>query len=349
MGFFSNLFGKLKKKKDLIDQIHEKTEANRVFVQDQKKYDAGLRLSANNFSNALNNLSKQYVQLDETFFENLFELLVSLDIGYASCEKILEAIKDEVRYQNVNDPKLLKEIIVDKLFVYYIQDTEFDTSLNYVDGRTNVFLMIGVNGVGKTTSIAKIANRFKKLNKKILFVAGDTFRAGAVEQLKIWAERTGCDIVTATNDKQDAPAVIYQGVKKGVEEKYDLVICDTSGRLQNKINLMNELKKIRDVIAKFVVDAPHETLLVLDATTGQSGLNQAKAFNELTKVSGIILTKTDSSSKGGIILGIKDSFKIPVKLIGLGEQLDDLADFDLEKYILGMTAGLGLDESVHAE
>lgn len=345
MGFFSKLFSKLKPKKNIAEQIREKTEANRVFNQDQKKYDASLRLSANNLANAINNLAKKYVKLDETYFDHLFELLVSLDIGYASSQKILTAIKDEVRYQNVSDHQLLKEIIIDKLFVYYIQDTQFDTSLNYQENRTNVFLMIGVNGVGKTTTIAKLAHRFKTLNKKILFVAGDTFRAGAVEQLKIWAERTGCDIVCAVNEKQDAPAVIYQGLKKGTEEKYDLVICDTSGRLQNKINLMNELKKIRDVIAKFIPDAPHETLLVLDATTGQSGLNQAKAFHELTKVSGIVLTKTDSSSKGGIILAIKDAFKIPVKLIGLGEQLDDLADFDLEKYILGLTVGLDLDNN----
>ena len=185
MGFFSKLFSKLKPKKNIAEQIREKTEANRVFNQDQKKYDASLRLSANNLANAINNLAKKYVKLDETYFDHLFELLVSLDIGYASSQKILTAIKDEVRYQNVSDHQLLKEIIIDKLFVYYIQDTQFDTSLNYQENRTNVFLMIGVNGVGKTTTIAKLAHRFKALNKKILFVAGDTFRAGAVEQLKI--------------------------------------------------------------------------------------------------------------------------------------------------------------------
>lgn len=344
MGFFSNLFSKLKAKKDLAEKIHEKNELNRVFNQNQDQYDKGLRLSANSFSDALNNLSKRYVSLNDEYFNDLFELFISLDIGYSSSEKIINAIKDEVRYQNINNTNLIKQIIIDKLFVYYIQDTSFNINLNYAENRTNVFLMIGVNGVGKTTTIAKIANKFKLLNKKVLFVAGDTFRAGAVEQLKIWAERTNSDIVFATNDKQDSPSIIYQGVKKGVEEKYDLVICDTSGRLQNKINLMNELKKIRDVIAKFIPDAPHETLLVLDATTGQSGLNQAKAFHELTPVSGIVLTKMDGSSHGGIILAIKDLFNIPVKLIGLGEQLNDLSEFDLEKYIIGMTAGLNLED-----
>lgn len=343
MGFFSNLFSKLKAKKDLAEKIHEKNELNRVFNQNQDQYDKGLRLSANSFSDALNNLSKRYVSLNDEYFNELFELFISLDIGYSSSEKIINAIKDEVRYQNINDINLIKQIIIDKLFVYYIQDTSFNINLNYSENRTNVFLMIGVNGVGKTTTIAKIANKFKLLNKKVLFVAGDTFRAGAVEQLKIWAERTNSDIVFASNAKQDSPSIIYQGIKKGVEEKYDLVICDTSGRLQNKINLMNELKKIRDVIAKFIPDAPHETLLVLDATTGQSGLNQAKAFHELTPVSGIVLTKMDGSARGGIILAIKDLFNIPVKLIGLGEQLNDLTEFDLEKYIIGMTAGLNLE------
>lgn len=343
MGFFSNLFSKLKAKKDLAEKIHEKNELNRVFNQNQDQYDKGLRLSANSFSDALNNLSKRYVSLNDEYFDELFELFISLDIGYSSSEKIINAIKDEVRYQNINDINLIMQIIIDKLFVYYIQDTSFNVNLNYAENRTNVFLMIGVNGVGKTTTIAKIANKFKLLNKKVLFVAGDTFRAGAVEQLKIWAERTNSDIVFASNAKQDSPSIIYQGIKKGVEEKYDLVICDTSGRLQNKINLMNELKKIRDVIAKFIPDAPHETLLVLDATTGQSGLNQAKAFHELTPVSGIVLTKMDGSARGGIILAIKDLFNIPVKLIGLGEQLNDLTEFDLEKYIIGMTAGLNLE------
>lgn len=344
MGFFEKLFSKISKKKNtIVQQIQEKNKENSLFVNDQKKYDKGLKKTALSFANALNILSKRYVKLNENYFENLFEFFITLDIGYASSEKIVDAIKEEVKYQKITDPKLMHQIIIDKLFVYYIQDSFFDISLNFQNNRTNVFLIMGVNGVGKTTTIAKIANWYKKLNYKILLVAGDTFRAGAIEQLKIWADRIGCDIVIPENEKQDAATVIYRGVKKAFDEKYDLVICDTSGRLQNKINLMNELKKISNVITKFIPDAPHESLLVLDSTTGQSGLNQSKAFHEVTKISGIVLTKLDSSSHGGVILAIKDVFNIPVKLIGLGEGLDDLSEFNLEKYILGLTANLGLE------
>ncbi|WP_027123921.1 signal recognition particle-docking protein FtsY [Mycoplasmoides pirum] len=343
MKFFDKLFSKYRKKNNVVEQIKEKNEANRIFNTDQSKYDSGLKNSAFSFATAINSLSKKYVKLNDEYFDNLFEIFISMDIGSSSSQKIIDAIKEEIQFQKITDPNLIKEIIIDKLFVYYIQDSKLDTSLNFKEGRSNIFLMVGVNGVGKTTSIGKIAARYKKLNYKILLVAGDTFRAGAIEQLKVWADRIGCDIVVPENEKQDSATVIYQGVKKGVEEKYDLVICDTSGRLQNKINLMNELKKISNVITKFVPNAPHETLLVLDATTGQSGLNQSKAFHELISISGIILTKVDGSSKGGVILAIKDLFNIPVKLIGLGEQLDDLANFDLEKYILGITSNLGLE------
>ncbi|EGZ30839.1 signal recognition particle-docking protein FtsY [Malacoplasma iowae 695] len=254
--------------------------------------------------------------------------------------KIVDAIRDEINFQNVKDPKLIKEIIVDKIFTYYIQDTNVNTFLNVKNDRTNVILVTGVNGVGKTTSIAKIANKFKKEKKKILLVAGDTFRAGAVEQLNVWSQKIGTDIVLPDKPNQDPASVIYMGLKKGYEEKYDLIICDTSGRLQNKVNLMNELKKIHQVIHKFDNSAPHEVLLVLDATTGQSGIIQAKAFKEITDVTGIILAKMDSTSKGGIILSIKDNFDIPVKYIGLGEKLEDLSPFDLEKFIIGITKEL---------
>ena len=246
-------------------------------------------------------------------------------------------------YQKVNDPDLIKSIIIDKIFIYYIQDTEINTAINLKENQTNVVLVVGVNGVGKTTSIAKITKKFIDENKKVLLVAGDTFRAGAVEQLKVWAQRLGVDIELPNKEGQDPASVIYAGVKKGYEQKYDLVICDTSGRLQNKINLMNELKKIHDVIHKFDEYAPHETLLVLDATQGQSGINQAKAFNEVTKISGIILTKMDSTSRGGIVLAIKDAFNIPVKLIGLGEKLEDLSVFDLEMYVDSIVLGMKLD------
>lgn len=342
MKFFDKLFDKLRNRSNVAKQIKDQNEANRIFNNDQKKYDSGLKQSSFSFATALNTLSKKYVKVNDEYFDNLIDVFVAMDIGYASSKKIVDAIKEEVQYQKINDPNLIKEIIIDKLFVYYIQDSNLNTELNFQPGRPNVFLMMGVNGVGKTTTIAKIAARYKQMNYKILFVAGDTFRAGAVEQLKIWAEKTNCDILVPDNPKQDSATVIYRGIKKGVEEKYDLIICDTSGRLQNKINLMNELKKISNVITKFIPDAPHETLLVLDATTGQSGLNQAKAFHELISISGIVLTKLDSSSKGGVILAIKDLFNVPVKLIGIGEKIDDLTNFDLEKYILGITSNLGI-------
>lgn len=344
MSFFKNLFAKFKKKKDqLATQIREQNEANRVFVADQERYDAGLKRSASAFATAIGELSAKYAaHLDANFENKLTEMLVGLDIGYASSTKVAKAVVAEITYQNVNDPQLITQIIIDKLFVYYIQDSVLDTNLNVQSGRTNVLLMVGVNGVGKTTTIAKIAYRYIQSGMRVLLVAADTFRAGAVEQLKVWAQRTGAEIVTP-DGSTDAAAVIYRGIKRGIDEQFDLVICDTSGRLQNKTNLMNELKKMRSVIAKFIPDAPHETLLTLDATTGQSGLVQAKAFHELTPVSGIVLTKLDSSSAGGVILAIKDQFNIPVKLLGVGEGLNDLANFDLEKYVLALTNNMVFD------
>lgn len=346
MGFLKKLIDKIKGKKTLSEKIEEKNIENKaeVYVKQesvsQKKFDDGLKKSSSNLSQAIAEISKKYKEVDESLYESVEELLISYDVGVTATMKIVDAIRDEVNFQNVKDPKLIKEIIVDKIFTYYIQDTNVNTFLNVKNDRTNVILVTGVNGVGKTTSIAKIANKFKKDNKKILLVAGDTFRAGAVEQLNIWSKKIGVDIVLPDKPNQDPASVIYTGVKKGYEEKYDLVICDTSGRLQNKVNLMNELKKIHQVIHKFDNSAPHEVLLVLDATTGQSGIVQAKAFKEITDVTGIILAKMDSTSKGGIILSIKDNFDIPVKYIGLGEKLEDLSPFDLEKFIIGITKEL---------
>lgn len=346
MGFLKKLIDKIKGKKTLSEKIEEKNIENKaeVYVKQesvsQKKFDDGLKKSSSNLSQAIAEISKKYKEVDESLYESVEELLISYDVGVTATMKIVDAIRDEVNFQNVKDPKLIKEIIVDKIFTYYIQDTNVNTFLNVKNDRTNVILVTGVNGVGKTTSIAKIANKFKKDNKKILLVAGDTFRAGAVEQLNIWSKKIGVDIVLPDKPNQDPASVIYTGVKKGYDEKYDLVICDTSGRLQNKVNLMNELKKIHQVIHKFDNSAPHEVLLVLDATTGQSGIVQAKAFKEITDVTGIILAKMDSTSKGGIILSIKDNFDIPVKYIGLGEKLEDLSPFDLEKFIIGITKEL---------
>lgn len=346
MGFLKKLIDKIKCKKTLSEKIEEKNIENKaeVYVKQesvsQKKFDDGLKKSSSNLSQAIAEISKKYKEVDESLYESIEELLISYDVGVTATMKIVDAIRDEINFQNVKDPKLIKEIIVDKIFTYYIQDTNVNTFLNVKNDRTNVILVTGVNGVGKTTSIAKIANKFKKEKKKILLVAGDTFRAGAVEQLNVWSQKIGTDIVLPDKPNQDPASVIYMGLKKGYEEKYDLIICDTSGRLQNKVNLMNELKKIHQVIHKFDNSAPHEVLLVLDATTGQSGIIQAKAFKEITDVTGIILAKMDSTSKGGIILSIKDNFDIPVKYIGLGEKLEDLSPFDLEKFIIGITKEL---------
>lgn len=351
-GFVKKLIGKIKGKKEnsienLSDKIEEKIIENQTQIYEQppekqKKFDEGLKKSSSMLSEAIVELTKKYKKIDNDLYENIEELLISYDVGVLATERILEAIKDEVIYQNVDDANLIKEIIVDKIFTYYIQDTDVNAFLDIRKDRTNVVLVTGVNGVGKTTSIAKIANKFIKDNKKVLLVAGDTFRAGAVEQLKIWSQRLNCEIVLPQKEGQDPASVIYTGVKKGYEEKYDLVICDTSGRLHNKANLMQELKKIHDVIHKFDKTAPHENLLVLDATLGQSGVLQAKAFKEITNVTGIILTKMDGTSKGGIILSIKDNFNIPVKYIGLGEKIEDLSPFDLEKFIIGITKEINI-------
>lgn len=305
-----------------------------------KKYDVGLSKSRDEFSSRVAELQKRYRTLDDDFFDELEELLITYDVGVQMVMDIVESIKEEVKEQRIQDPKLINEIIIDQMFMAYAGNDDVDTSLNIKDGRTNIVLITGVNGAGKTTSIAKITNRLVKENKKVLLVAGDTFRAGAVEQLSIWADRLGVDIVKPTKQGQDPSSVIFEGVEKASKENYDVVICDTAGRLQNKTNLMRELDKIYKVIKRHFPDAPHENLLVIDATTGQNGVSQAEKFNEVSEVSGIVLTKMDGTSKGGIILAIKEKIGIPVKLIGLGEKIEDLQDFDLDEYIYNLTKGL---------
>ncbi|AJQ45074.1 cell division protein FtsY [Ureaplasma diversum] len=349
MGFFKKLWNKIRGKKDVeekVEQIATKLEEQRILKLESdssQKFDAGLRKSSSTLANAINELAHNFIEINDQWYESLEESLIGYDVGYVATTKIIDAIKNEMLYQKVDNPELIKQIIIDKIFLYYIQDTTISTDINLETNRTNVVLVVGVNGVGKTTSIAKITKKFVDENKKVLLVAGDTFRAGAVEQLTVWANRLNVDIELPSKEGQDPASVIYAGVKKGYEQKYDLVICDTSGRLQNKTNLMNELKKIHDVIHKFDPTAPHETLLVLDATLGQSGINQAKAFNEAAQISGIVLTKMDSTSRGGIVLAIKDAFNIPVKLIGLGESINDLSVFDLELFVDGMIKGINTD------
>ena len=339
MGFFRKFIDKLsgKNKDNVADQISEINSKKKVFKEaKQSKFDEGLKKSSNSLNLAIKELIKKHTIINDDFYENLEDMLIMYDVGYSAALKIVDAVRDEVVFRNITKLDLVKEILIDKMLTYYIQDTDLNTNINLENGKTNTILIIGANGVGKTTSIAKIANYFKKENKRVLLVAGDTFRAGAVEQLNEWSKKLNVDIVIPNKQNQETASVIYEGLKKGYDEKYDLIICDTSGRLQNKVNLMNELKKIYDVIHKFDPTAPHESLLVLDATTGQSGLSQAKMFNEVAKLSGIILSKMDSTSKGGIVLAIKDMFNIPVKFIGLGEGIEDLNTFDLEKFVDGL-------------
>ncbi len=257
------------------------------------------------------------------------------DIGVETTLDFIDALKEDERVEGVNDVKELQQIIVDKMFELYLKNEIVNNNLNINKEGLSVFLFVGVNGVGKTTTIAKIAHRLKKQGKKILLAAGDTFRAGAVDQLEIWAERVGVDIVIKKG-ATDPSSVIYDALQKAKNEKYDVLLCDTAGRLQNKVNLMKELEKMNRVIEREVPNAPQETLLVIDATTGQNGLSQAESFLEVANITGVILTKLDGTSKGGIVLAIRDKYNIPIKMIGLGEQMEDLEYFDLEEYIGGL-------------
>ena len=255
------------------------------------------------------------------------------DIGVNTVVKFVDKLKKRVKEENIKDSETLKEIIIDELLIMYVNNGVLKSKINYSEEGPTVILFIGVNGVGKTTSIGKIANKLKKEGKKVLLVAGDTFRAGAIEQIEEWGKRINIDVSTKSKDPS---AAVYDGVDKGIKENYDVILIDTAGRLQNKVNLMNELSKMNSVIKKLIPNAPHETLLVVDATSGQNGISQAKAFSEVTDITGIVLTKLDGTAKGGIVLAIKEEVNIPVKYVGLGEQEDDLEAFDIEKYIYGL-------------
>ena len=305
----------------------------------QEKYVSGLDKSRKNFVDKLARLKGKYKTGNDEYFDELLQILIESDVGVATAMSIVEATQAEVAVSKVKEIEQINEILVDKMFVSYISDDILSSEIEFKHDLT-VLLIVGVNGVGKTTSIAKLCNRYKKEHKKVLLAAADTFRAGAIDQLKIWAERVGVDIVTG-KENSDPSSVIYDALKKAKNEKYDLLICDTAGRVQTKQNLMDELAKMNRIIYKELQRQADEVLLVIDATTGQNGVLQAKAFFEATSVSGIILTKMDSTSKGGIILAIKDELKIPVKFICFGEKLDDIEEFDLEQYLYGLTKGLG--------
>ncbi len=305
----------------------------------KEKYIAGLDKSKKNFSDRLKALSSRYNKVNEEYFEELLEILIEADVGIRLCDEIIDATKKEAMTQNQDDPSQINEILVDKMFVSYAsQGEDIKTEIEFVNNGPTVLLVVGVNGVGKTTTIAKLAYRYIKKGKKVLLVAGDTFRAGATEQLTVWASRLGCEIIVG-KENQDPASVCYDGMIKGKQINADLIIVDTAGRLQNKLNLMNELAKMKKVISKEIENAPHEVFLVIDATTGQNGVIQAKAFKECTTLSGIVITKMDGTSKGGIILSIRDELGVPVRFIGLGEKMDDLEEFDLDQYLYGLCIG----------
>ena len=321
----------------------EKTKKKGLFKKKDKKeeekksvkiYEKGLTKSRQGFVSKLANLTNKYNKVTEEYFEELEEILIMADIGVNTVMDFMDRLRDRVKSENIEDTNLLKEIIVDELFIIYVNDEVLSNKINYNENDVSVILFIGVNGVGKTTTIAKIANKLKDEGKKVLMVGADTFRAGAVEQLREWSERVGVGFYG--KEDSDPSSVVYDGITKAKEEDYDVVLVDTAGRLQNKVNLMKELEKMNKVIDSLVDGGACETLLVLDATTGQNGISQAEAFKEITNITGIVLTKLDGTAKGGIVLAIKESVGIPVKYIGLGETKDDLQTFDIEKYIYGL-------------
>ena len=304
------------------------------------KYVVGLDKSSETFSDRINELAARFREINDEYFEELENILIMADVGVSMVIKIVSEIKTEVRIRNITDPREINDIIVDKMFVIYANESVMSTKINYSAEGLTVILMVGVNGAGKTTTIGKLAHRIvHDEGKKVVVAAGDTFRAGAIDQLAVWAERVGVDIVKG-KEGGDPSAVVFDALNKAKETGADVLICDTAGRLQNKVNLMNELEKMNRIIKRVVPEGPHETLLVVDATTGQNGVSQAIEFSKITDITGIVLTKMDGTAKGGIVLSIKDQLNIPVKFIGLGEQVDDLQEFDLEQYIYGLCKGL---------
>lgn len=304
-------------------------------TKQNEKYVAGLDKSSSSFSEKINSLAARYREINDDYFDELENILIMSDVGVNMVMTIVDEIKKEVRLENIKDPRKINDIIVDKMFVIYANDSIMTTKINYAKEGLTVILMVGVNGAGKTTTIAKLANKMLKEGRSVMLAAGDTFRAGAIDQLDVWAKRLNIPCVKG-KEGGDPSSVIYDGVKQAKEAGVDVLICDTAGRLQNKTGLMRELEKMNRIIKKSVPDGPQETLLVIDATTGQNGVNQAVEFSKITDITGIVLTKMDGTAKGGIVLSIKDMLNIPVKFIGLGEKMDDLQEFDLENYIYGL-------------
>ena len=300
-------------------------------------YEKGLEKTNQGFGARLNRFFAQFRTVDEDFFDDLEELLIESDVGYETAEELTDQLRDEAKLQKAKSRDDLKKVIVEKLVNLYDQsgNSENEKLKSHKDGKPNIYLFVGVNGAGKTTTIGKLAKRFKDEGKSVLLAAADTFRAGAVEQLSEWGERVGVPVVTG-KEQADPASVVYDATDKALKENYDYLLVDTAGRLQNKKNLMNELEKIERTIKKQAPEEPTETLLVLDGSTGQNALLQAKDFDKTTKLTGLVLTKLDGSSKGGVVLAIRNEMKLPVKLVGLGEKASDLADFDAANYAVGL-------------
>lgn len=328
-------------KENVNDESSSKADSKDVAITETNdsngKYDLGLKKSRNSFATKFNHFLANFRSVDQEFFDNLEDFLIESDVGYELAMNLSDQLKEMVKEENLKTKKEIGQAII----AYLINSYDVDNAaknLNYHEGL-NIYLFVGVNGAGKTTTIGKLANRFIKRGKKVILVAGDTFRAGATEQLDLWAQKTGAQIIKGKSN-QDPASLVYEGIHQAKIENADYLMIDTAGRLQNKVNLMNELDKIKRTIKKESGIDPTETLLVIDATTGQNGLNQAKEFNQVTKLTGLVLSKLDGTAKGGIVLQIKKSLNIPVKLVGLGEKVDDLVDFDPEEFMRGFFKGI---------
>ncbi|WP_392456243.1 signal recognition particle-docking protein FtsY [Chryseomicrobium aureum] len=309
-----------------------------------EKFKGGLTKTRDQFTSKVNDLVAKYRKVDEDFFEELEELLLQADVGFETVMELMDKLRYEVQRKNIKDTSGIQSVIAEKLVEIYEDGEDQLAEVTLPEEGLGVILMVGVNGVGKTTTIGKLAYQYKQQGKTVMLAAGDTFRAGAIDQLQEWGNRVGVEVVKQ-GEGSDPAAVMYDAVRAAKSRGVDILICDTAGRLQNKVNLMNELEKIHRVISREVPDAPHEVLLALDATTGQNALIQAQTFKEVTNVSGIVLTKLDGTAKGGIVLAIRNKLGIPVKYVGLGEKIDDLQPFDADKYVYGLFAeGLDLEQ-----
>ena len=335
MGLFNKIKNMFKTEDKKEEFVEENSSEEQQRQEEVKVYEKGLTKSRQGFVSKLADLTNKYRTINDEYFEELEEILIMADIGVTTVMDFIERLRSRVAKEKISDPNLLKEIIVDELFIIYVNDEVLSSKIMYQESGPTVVLFVGVNGVGKTTTIGKIAWKMKQEGKKVLLVGADTFRAGAVEQLHEWADKVAVSFY-GKEEGADPASVVFDGCKKAVDEAYDVVLIDTAGRLQNKVNLMKELEKMNKVIGGIIEGGPHETLLVIDATTGQNGISQANAFKEITDITGIVLTKLDGTAKGGIVLAIKENVGLPVKYIGLGEAKEDLQVFDIEKYIYGL-------------